>query len=121
MTRAGHYRNWQSIYDRGAYQGIECKDNRIKPIVDQQSAFLYAPESVSFWVDLGISALSNWVDVPAHVVEQLSQVQSLADVSEDKLEQVLEQINFDRVEAVIDAMNDSWHDTDIDVDASNAV
>jgi hypothetical protein len=120
-TRGSTYRNWNHTYFYGATSGIECKDNRIKPIVDQQSSFLYAPESVSFWTDLGPSALSNWVEVPVHVIDKISQSGTIDSIPQDKLEQILEQVNFDRIDSVIDSLNDSWHDTDIDIIASGGL
>lgn len=119
--RATAYRNWRNVYFYGAHTGIECKDNRIKPIIDQQSAFLFAPESCSFWIDLGPAALEQWAELPADVSSQLATVTSMNQLSENKLEQILEQINFDRIDSVIDSMNDSWVDSDIDSDTGTAL
>lgn len=116
MERASFYRTVRHIYQYGAHSGIECKDNRVKPIVDRMSSFLYAPESVNFWADLGPQALANWADIPDQVMAQLENVDRMQSLSEDKLEQMVEQINFDRIESVIDSLNDSWADTDINTD-----
>ena len=98
--RSSFYRTVRHIYQYGAHSGIECKDNRIKPIVDRLSSFLYAPESVNFWADLGPQALANWSDVPDSVMDQLGQIDKMTALSPDKLEQMVEQINFDRIESV---------------------
>ena len=119
--RASFYRTVRHIYRYGAHSGIECKDNRIKPIVDRLSSFLYAPESVNFWADLGPEALANWGDIPDATMAQLSQIDTMQAIPEDKLEQMLESIQFDRIESVIDSLNDSWTDTDIDIELGDAI
>jgi hypothetical protein len=119
--RASFYRTVRHIHRYGAHSGIECKDNRIKPIVDRLSSFLYAPESVNFWADLGPEALANWGDIPDATMAQLSQIDTMQAIPEDKLEQMLESIQFDRIESVIDSLNDSWTDTDIDIELGDAI
>jgi hypothetical protein len=121
MERASFYRTVRHIYRYGAHSGIECKDNRIKPIIDRLSSFLYAPESVNFWADLGPQALSNWADIPDATMAQLGQIDTLQGIPEDKLEAMLESVQFDRIESVIDSINDSWTDTDIDVELGDSI
>lgn len=121
QERSSFYRQVRHIYQYGAHPGLECKDNRVKPIVDRLSSFLYAPESVNFWADLGPQSLANWSDVPDQVMQKLGEIDAMTAMSEDKLEGLLEQIQFDRIESVIDSMNDSWTDTDIDIDLGGAI
>ena len=119
--RASRYRTLRHIYQYGAHTGIECKDNRIKPIIDQLSSFIYTPETCNFWADIGPRAAGGWAEVPPQVVEQLSGIESLSALSDEKLSQLVEQVNFDRIDSVIDSINDSWHDTDTDTLLGTAV
>lgn len=121
QERASFYRTMRHIYRYGAHSGIECKDNRIKPIIDRLSSFLYAPESVNFWADLGPQALSSWADVPDAVMAKLGEADSMLNLSDDQMEGILEQIQFDRIESVIDSINDSWTDTDIDIELGDSI
>ena len=121
QERASFYRTVRHIYRWGAHSGIECKDNRIKPIIDRLSSFLYAPESVNFWADLGPQALANWADIPDTTIAQLGNIDTMQGIPEDKLEQILDSIQFDRIESVIDSLNDSWTDTDIDIELGDSI
>jgi len=112
--RTSRYRSLRHIYSYGAHTGLECKDNRIKPIIDQLSSFIYTPETCNFWADIGPRAAAGWAEVPPQVLDALSSVTTIAQISDEKLEQLVEQINFDRIDSVTDSINDSWHDTDID-------
>ena len=121
QERASFYRTVRHIYRWGAHSGIECKDNRIKPIIDRLSSFLYAPESVNFWADLGPESLANWADIPDSTIAQLGNIDTMQGIPEDKLDQILDSIQFDRIESVIDSLNDSWTDTDIDIELGDSI
>ena len=119
--RSSRYRTLRHIYQYGAHTGLECKDNRIKPIIDQLSSFIYTPETCNFWADIGPRAAAGWAEVPPHVLDALDNLTSLAQINDEKLQQLVEQINFGRIDRVIDSINDSWHDTDIDTLLGTAV
>lgn len=50
-NRDGFYTECKDYYTKGGTQMDAGPANKIKPIVNRQSSFLYAPESTKFWVD----------------------------------------------------------------------
>jgi hypothetical protein len=49
--RVQFYGDCQDFYLKGGPGGTSARANKIKPVINRQSAFLYAPESIKFWVD----------------------------------------------------------------------
>ena len=49
--RSSFYNECQDFYLKGGTEGMGARANKIKPVINRQSAFLYAPESIKFWVD----------------------------------------------------------------------
>jgi hypothetical protein len=87
--RENFYKGCRNQYLFGSTAASQAKVNKIKPTVDLESALVYAPESIQFWVNLPPDE-----DDPS---------------------------NFDRIEPVIDSINDQWHDTGLDMIAADAV
>jgi hypothetical protein len=48
--RRGFYNQCATLFLHGSPAGGSCKSNKVKPIIRRQSSFLYAPDSVRFWV-----------------------------------------------------------------------
>lgn len=49
--RGQFYNECQDFYLKGGVDGQNTRANKIKPVINRQAAFLYAPESIKFWVD----------------------------------------------------------------------
>jgi hypothetical protein len=87
--RAGNYNRWRSLYLHGSDDGTEARVNKIKPIIDRLASFLYASESITFWLQLQAD-----------------------DMDQDA---------YNQIEAMIDLLEDQWHDTGLDLEVSHAV
>lgn len=49
--RSAFYNECQDFYLKGGTEGMGARANKIKPVINRQAAFLYAPETIKFWVD----------------------------------------------------------------------
>lgn len=89
-SRQNFYRSCRTAYLFGTEHASSFQIKKIEPIVRRRASFLYAPESVSFWVEL-----------------------SPSDMSEPQ--------NVGRIESAIEAINDQWHYSELDLNMKEAI
>jgi len=51
-SRESFYNECMSYYMQGGLDQSRGRANKIKPVVNRQASFLYAPESIKFWADV---------------------------------------------------------------------
>jgi hypothetical protein len=50
--RIPYYRKCSDLYMYGGDPAVVTRSNKIKPTINRQSSFLYAPHSIKFWLDI---------------------------------------------------------------------
>lgn len=88
-SRQNFYRSCRTAFLFGSEHGTQSKAKKIEPIVRRRASFLYAPESVSFWINLSPEEMTG--------------------------------PNAGRIESAIDAINDQWHYSGLDLNVKEAV
>ena len=88
-SRQNFYRSCRTAFLFGSEHGTQSKAKKIEPIVRRRASFLYAPESVSFWINLSPEEMTG--------------------------------PNAGRIESAIDAINDQWHYSGLDLNVKDAV